>query len=51
MVAHIKLWVGKIIQARNKLNKGLSPYKEWPLFDRQSRPRSIVRDWTAEREI
>ena len=31
--------------------KDLPPYKEWPLFDRQSRPRSIVREWTAEREI
>ena len=27
---HIKLWFGKIIQARNSLNKGLPPYKDTP---------------------
>ena len=48
---HSKRFVGKIIQARNKLNKSLPPCKEWPLFDRQCRPRLIVRDWTAQRKI
>ena len=50
-ISHIKLWVAIIHWSMPNVNKGLATNKEWPLFDEQRQPRSVLRDRFAEREI